>query len=87
MVFDRYIEIFRSSLSEVNSVLGYSGNNNRRVGMGYSRPGPYDRGDRYGGGGGGSSGGRFQPRGSRSFKGSSFSNNMPGKYIVQGNIF
>lgn len=74
MTFIRYIEIFRSSLSEVNSVLGYTGNN-RRMGMGYSRPGPYDRGDRYGGGGGS---GRFQPRGSRSFKGSSFSNNMPG---------
>lgn len=45
--------------------------------MGFNnRPGPYDRGDRYGGGGGGNSGGgnRFQPRGSRSFKGSGFSN-------------
>ncbi|KAK9702057.1 RNA recognition motif [Popillia japonica] len=41
---------------------------------GYSRPGPYDRGDRYGGGGGGS--GRFHSRGSRSFKGG-YSNNMP----------
>lgn len=80
MVFYRYIEIFRSSLSEVSGVLGYTGNNSRRMSMGYSRPGPYDRGDRYGGGGGGGGGGgsgRFQPR-SRSFKGSSFSNNMPG---------
>ncbi|GJQ88331.1 hypothetical protein Trydic_g3807 [Trypoxylus dichotomus] len=76
----RYIEIFRSSLSEVNSALGYS---NRRMGGGgggsmggYSRPGPYDRGDRYGGGGGGGGGGRFHPRGTRSFKGG-YSNNMP----------
>ncbi|XP_018574155.1 heterogeneous nuclear ribonucleoprotein H isoform X1 [Anoplophora glabripennis] len=67
----RYIEIFRSSLSEVNSVLGYQG---RRGGSGSgmynSRPGPYDRDrDRYG------SSGRFQSRGSRSFKGANFSNN------------
>ncbi|XP_022913164.1 heterogeneous nuclear ribonucleoprotein H isoform X2 [Onthophagus taurus] len=68
----RYIEIFRSSLSEVNSVLGYSyrrmggsgGGGGGSIGS-YSRPGPYDRGDRYGSGGGG----RFQARGSRSFKG------------------
>lgn len=47
--------------------------------MGYSRPGPYDRGDRYGGGGsGGGGGGRFHQRGSRSFKGG-YSNNMPGR--------
>ncbi|KAI4458856.1 heterogeneous nuclear ribonucleoprotein-related [Holotrichia oblita] len=78
-IYSKYIEIFRSSLSEVNSVLGYS---NRRMGGGgsmggYSRPGPYDRGDRYGGGGGGGGGsGRFHPRGSRSFKGG-YSNNMP----------
>ncbi|KAB0801900.1 hypothetical protein PPYR_04086 [Photinus pyralis] len=71
----RYIEIFRSSLSEVQSVVGI---NNRRMGgggggpgMGYnSRPGPYDRGDRYG------NMNRFQSRGSRSFKGSLFSNNV-----------
>ncbi|XP_018328130.1 heterogeneous nuclear ribonucleoprotein H-like isoform X2 [Agrilus planipennis] len=69
----RYIEIFRSSLSEVSSVLGYNG---RRIGggpggMGYnSRPSPYDRGDhRYGGMN------RFQSRGSRSFKGG-FSNSI-----------
>ncbi|KAJ8976946.1 hypothetical protein NQ317_010142 [Molorchus minor] len=66
----RYIEIFRSSLSEVNSVIG---NQVRRMGppsgMFNSRPGPYDRDrDRYGGG-------RFcpPPRGSRSFKGANFS--------------
>lgn len=67
----------------MNSVLGYS---NRRMGGsggggsigGYSRPGPYDRGDRYGGGGGGS--GRFHSRGSRSFKGG-YSNNMPGNCL------
>ena len=56
----RYIEIFRSSLSVVKGMMGYSNNNNsRRMN---SRPGPYDRGDRFGGG-------RFQPRGSRNFKG------------------
>jgi heterogeneous nuclear ribonucleoprotein F/H len=66
----RYIEIFRSSLSEVNSVLGYS---NRRggsnSGMYNSRPSPYDRGDRFG------NSNRFQSRGSRNFKGANFSNN------------
>lgn len=76
----RYIEIFRSSLSEVSSVIGFS---NKRMstgpgsGMGYNtRPSPYERGgDRYGGGSN-----RFQPRGSRMFKGaSSYSNNAPGK--------
>ncbi|XP_019869700.2 heterogeneous nuclear ribonucleoprotein H-like [Aethina tumida] len=72
----RYIEIFRSSLSEVNSVVGFGGGGgNRRMGGGPGggmfnpRPSPYDRGDRYGGGGGG----RFQSRGSRNFKGSNFS--------------
>lgn len=67
----RYIEIFRSSLSEVNGVLGYPnrkipagsmGNSGGGGGGGY-RPSPYDRGDRY------SSGmGRMPPRMSRSFK-------------------
>ncbi|RZC36291.1 heterogeneous nuclear ribonucleoprotein H [Asbolus verrucosus] len=69
----RYIEIFRSSLSEVNSVLGYS---NRRggsnSGMYNSRPSPYDRGDRFG------NSNRFQSRGSRNFKGANFSNNSSG---------
>lgn len=58
----------------MNSVTGGGFSNSRRGGPmgGYnSRPSPYDRGDRYGGGGGG--GNRFQPRGSRSFKGSGFS--------------
>ncbi|KAK9693918.1 snRNA-activating protein complex (SNAPc), subunit 3 [Popillia japonica] len=64
----RYIEIFRSYS---NRRMGGSGGGS--IG-GYSRPGPYDRGDRYGGGGGGS--GRFHSRGSRSFKGG-YSNNMP----------
>lgn len=69
----RYIEIFRSSLSEIQNVLGYQ--TGRRPGGFNSRPGPYDRESRYGGGGGG---GRFQSRGSRSFKGANFSNNGPG---------
>lgn len=71
----RYIEIFRSSLSEIQNVLGYQ---RRRSGGFNSRPGPYDRESRYGGGGGGGGGGRFQSRGSRSFKGANFSNNGPG---------
>lgn len=70
-LFHRYIEIFRSSLSEIQNVLGYQG---RRSGGYNSRPGPYDRESRYGGGGGG----RYQSRGSRSFKGANFSNNGPG---------
>lgn len=80
----RYIEIFRSSLSEINGALGLGFN--RRGGGGggggggsggngpgffNSRPGPYDRGDRYGGGGS-----RFQSRGSRSFKGANFGNDF-----------
>lgn len=69
-MFHRYIEIFRSSLSEIQNVLGYQ--TGRRSGGFNSRPGPYDRESRYGGGG------RFQSRGSRSFKGSNFSNNGPG---------
>lgn len=64
-------------MSEVHSMLGI---NNRRInntnngsGMGYStRPSPYDRGDRCG------SINRFQARGSRSFKGAVFNNNMSG---------
>ncbi|KAK9887206.1 hypothetical protein WA026_021049 [Henosepilachna vigintioctopunctata] len=76
----RYIEIFRSSLSEVGSALGYP---SRRQAPYNARPSPYDRGDRYGGGGGG----RFQTRGSRSFKGSNYSNggsnhNGGGRYDV-----
>ncbi|XP_056643648.1 heterogeneous nuclear ribonucleoprotein H-like [Diorhabda carinulata] len=68
----RYIEIFRSSLSEVDSVVNYQGNSmgppGRRMGPGSgmysSRPSPYDRDPRYGGGGtrlGGA-------RGARSYK-------------------
>lgn len=89
----RYIEIFRSSLSEVNSVLVYP---NRRGGNGgggggggggglagggsgmfNSRPSPYERNNDRYGGGGG----RFQSRGSRSFKGANFSNNLSGYKI------
>ncbi|XP_059476192.1 heterogeneous nuclear ribonucleoprotein H-like [Neocloeon triangulifer] len=56
----RYIEIFRSSLSEVRAALGP-----KMRPMGFSqRPAPYDRGDRYGGMN------RYgMGRGSRSFKG------------------
>ncbi|XP_072401410.1 heterogeneous nuclear ribonucleoprotein H isoform X1 [Diabrotica undecimpunctata] len=69
----RYIEIFRSSLSEVDTVMSFQGNSmgvsGRRMGGGSSmfssRPGPYDRDPRYGGGGGGRFG---NSRGSRSFK-------------------
>lgn len=74
----RYIEIFRSSLNEVN---GATGNTWRKPG-GF-RPGPYDRGDRFGGGGGG--GGRYQPRSSRSFKGSNYSNDYNNRYNPYGN--
>ncbi|KAL1501944.1 hypothetical protein ABEB36_007170 [Hypothenemus hampei] len=72
----RYIEIFRSSLSEINSALGYGGRSGggpppRGPPMCFgSRPGPYDRGDRFAG-----SGGRFPTRGSRNFKGANLSNN------------
>ena len=83
---NRYIEIFRSSLSEVHSIIGL---NNRRMGsggsgsgMGYStRPSPYDRGDRYG------SMNRFQPRSSRSFKGAFFSNNTSERKFSDFNNF
>lgn len=67
---NRYIEIFRSSLSEVNGVLGYSNrrsSNSNSTSIYNSRPSPYDRGDRFG-----NSGSRFQSRG-RTFKGSNFS--------------
>ncbi|KAF5270437.1 hypothetical protein FQR65_LT05625 [Abscondita terminalis] len=80
----RYIEIFRSSLSEVQSVLGV---NSRRMGngnsgMGYnSRPSPYDRSDRYG------NINRFQPRGSRSYKGALFSNNISDRKFSDFNTF
>lgn len=81
MTLYRYIEIFRSSLTEVGSAVVFSGG--RRfggggsgMGMGYGRPSPYDRGgDRFGGG---NNGGRFQPRSSRNFKGGYSSNGSPG---------
>lgn len=64
-MLNRYIEIFRSSLSEINGAVGGP---NRRMGsgpgMGYnSRPAPYDRGDRFGGAN------RFQPNNSRNSRG------------------
>ncbi|XP_044262601.1 heterogeneous nuclear ribonucleoprotein H-like [Tribolium madens] len=59
----RYIEIFRSSLSEVNSVLGYNNRRGSNSGLYNSRPSPYDRGDRFG------TSNRFQSRSSRNFKG------------------
>ncbi|CAG9764928.1 unnamed protein product [Ceutorhynchus assimilis] len=71
----RYIEIFRSSSSEVNSAVGFGprdGPPSRGPPFG-SRPGPYDRGDRFGNNNGG---GRFLQRGSRSFKGANMSNNI-----------
>lgn len=62
----------------MSGVVGY-----RRSGTGTgsslsysSRPSPYERGDRYGGS-------RFQTRGTRSFKGASFSNSSSGKLIVK----
>lgn len=46
-------------------------------GIGYnSRPSPYDRGDRYG------NMNRFQPRGSRSFKGTFINSSMSGNSHV-----
>ncbi|XP_050296464.1 heterogeneous nuclear ribonucleoprotein H2-like isoform X2 [Anthonomus grandis grandis] len=70
----RYIEIFRSSLAEVSDAMGggYGGGRGGMPPRGGppsmfgARPGPYDRGDRFGGGGVG--GARFPARGSRSFK-------------------
>ena len=60
----RYIEIFRSSLSEVRAAIGPK---MRPMGPGgfNQRPAPYDRGDRFGGMN------RYNNigRGSRSFKG------------------
>ncbi|CAH0559214.1 unnamed protein product [Brassicogethes aeneus] len=86
----RYIEIFRSSLSEINGVGsggGFGGNRRSSGGSFNSRPSPYDRGDRYGGGGGGGRG--FQSRGSRSFKGSNFSDynnyDRQGPWMGNGN--
>ena len=60
----RYIEIFRSSLSEVRAAIGPK---MRPMGPGgfNQRPAPYDRGDRFGGMNRYNSMGR----GSRSFKG------------------
>ncbi|CAH1992733.1 unnamed protein product [Acanthoscelides obtectus] len=80
----RYIEIFRSSLSEVNSMAsgfesgGGPGSRGRMGGsLGYNtRPSPYDRGDRYGQG----MTGRFQPRSSRSFKGAGYSSDIDSDY-------
>lgn len=74
----RYIEIFRSSLSEINSALGYAPRGGPPIrgppgGAFGSRPGPYDRGDRFGG----PFGSRFPTRGSRSFKGANLSNISP----------
>uniref|UniRef100_A0AAR5PEX3 RRM domain-containing protein n=1 Tax=Dendroctonus ponderosae TaxID=77166 RepID=A0AAR5PEX3_DENPD len=64
----RYIEIFRSSLTEVSSALGYPqrGGAPARspIGAFGSRPGPYDRNDRFGA----TATGKFQGRGSRNFK-------------------
>lgn len=73
----RYIEIFRSSLSEVNNALGYGPRGGPPLrgppsGIFGSRPGPYDRGDRFGG----PFASRFPARGSRSFKGANLSNNI-----------
>ncbi|VEN45868.1 unnamed protein product [Callosobruchus maculatus] len=80
----RYIEIFRSSLAEVNSMAGGfesgggpAGRGRMGGGLGYStRPSPYDRGDRYGAG----MPGRFQPRAARSFKGAGFSSDIDSDY-------
>uniref|UniRef100_A0A0B7AU52 RRM domain-containing protein n=1 Tax=Arion vulgaris TaxID=1028688 RepID=A0A0B7AU52_9EUPU len=45
----RYIEIFKSSMSEANSSLGgMRGGIHPLMAGGMSRPGPYDRGDRFG---------------------------------------
>ncbi|CAG5131528.1 unnamed protein product [Candidula unifasciata] len=55
----RYIEIFKSSMSEANaSVGGMRGGIHPLMGVGMPRPGPYDRGDRYGMGMGMGYGGR-----------------------------
>ena len=56
----RYIEIFKSSLAEARSAMaprmrGPMGG----MGGGMGRPGPYDRGDRFGGGNMGGGGGGF----------------------------
>lgn len=57
----RYIEIFKSSLQEVRAAIGMP----KMRGMGSARPGPYDRGDRFGAG---SARYRMTP-GSRSYRG------------------
>ncbi|XP_055876218.1 heterogeneous nuclear ribonucleoprotein F-like isoform X2 [Biomphalaria glabrata] len=44
----RYIEIFKSSMSEANAAGGIRGSIRPLMGGMSSRPGPYDRGDRYG---------------------------------------
>ncbi|KAK7113545.1 heterogeneous nuclear ribonucleoprotein H2-like [Littorina saxatilis] len=61
----RYIEIFKSSLAEANAVTGRD--RGFRGSMGMGRPGPYDRGDRFGGpmGPGGGSMGMGYSRGGR----------------------
>ncbi|XP_076349056.1 heterogeneous nuclear ribonucleoprotein H3-like isoform X1 [Tachypleus tridentatus] len=58
----RYIEIFKSSLQEVKTVIGMG---HQRMRMMSARPSPYDRNDRLGGLGGRSG----LNRGSRSFRG------------------
>lgn len=50
--FFRYIEIFKSSMSEANAVFGNQRGGFRPPmgpGMGIGRPSPYDRNDRFGG--------------------------------------
>lgn len=47
--FHRYIEIFKSSMSEANAAGGgMRGGIHPLMALGLSRPGPYDRGDRFG---------------------------------------
>jgi hypothetical protein len=46
---DRYIEIFKSSMGECQAVFGNQrGGMRPPMGMGMGRPGPYDRGERFG---------------------------------------
>lgn len=48
LIIDRYIEIFRSSLSEVRASIGPKMRGGPMGGFN-QRPAPYDRGDRFGG--------------------------------------
>ena len=77
--FFRYIEIFKSSLSEACSAMGQPRIRPLMGGMGM-RPSPYDRAERFGGmgmgmgmggggGGGGGMGGYGRGRGGRNVKG------------------